>query len=330
MSDATPPTRREPVFNMPVVVVACLRCAAGDLRGLRFRLRGDAGLGPRRVRLRAGAPGDRARRRARPAADRGAVDPAGHVHGADRQRERALVDACHLRFPAWQLDACRVQLPVARRLRRAGPHADSERHDSSCCSSSRPSSARWCSSSPGWRASCRSSAPRPASPARWGRRCASCSARRARPWQFSTGARSRPVSRSRRCPWPTSCGTKAALLFILVWFGTNLVFGLYPSLSGISDGPIAWQAHIGGFLAGLLAFPAVRPTPAGAEAGDRGVRGSPHRRGRAIARRLTERTTPSSRASSSARRTGRPCGTVSAARAGRRAPRGYRNGRSRW
>ena len=53
--------------------------------------------------------------------------------------------------------------------------------------------------------------------------------------------------------------TKAALLFILVWFGTNLMFGLYPSLSGITDGPIAWQAHIGGFVWGLLAFPLFDP-----------------------------------------------------------------------
>ncbi len=53
--------------------------------------------------------------------------------------------------------------------------------------------------------------------------------------------------------------TKAALVFIVFWFVTNLIFGLYPSLSGISDGPIAWPAHIGGFMTGLLVFPLLDP-----------------------------------------------------------------------
>ena len=53
--------------------------------------------------------------------------------------------------------------------------------------------------------------------------------------------------------------TKAALVFVLFWFGSNLLFGLMPSLSGIGDGPIAWQAHIGGFVAGLLLFPLFDP-----------------------------------------------------------------------
>lgn len=48
--------------------------------------------------------------------------------------------------------------------------------------------------------------------------------------------------------------TGTALGFILVWFVTNLLFGLFPELAGMNDGPIAWQAHIGGFLVGLLAF----------------------------------------------------------------------------
>lgn len=48
--------------------------------------------------------------------------------------------------------------------------------------------------------------------------------------------------------------TKAALVFVLFWFVTNLLFGLFPSLSGVADGPIAWPAHIGGFMAGLLLF----------------------------------------------------------------------------
>ena len=48
---------------------------------------------------------------------------------------------------------------------------------------------------------------------------------------------------------------RTALIFVVFWFGTDLVFGLFPALSGISDAPVAWQAHIGGFLVGLLAFP---------------------------------------------------------------------------
>ena len=53
--------------------------------------------------------------------------------------------------------------------------------------------------------------------------------------------------------------TRTALLFIVVWFVINLLFGLFPQLSGVSDGPIAWPAHIGGFLTGLLAFPLLDP-----------------------------------------------------------------------
>jgi membrane associated rhomboid family serine protease len=44
------------------------------------------------------------------------------------------------------------------------------------------------------------------------------------------------------------------LIFIVVWFGINLVFGLGSfSMTG-GERSIAWQAHIGGFLAGLLLF----------------------------------------------------------------------------
>jgi membrane associated rhomboid family serine protease len=45
------------------------------------------------------------------------------------------------------------------------------------------------------------------------------------------------------------------LAFLLVWFGLNLLLGLGSlSLAG-EDQQIAWEAHIGGFLAGLLLFP---------------------------------------------------------------------------
>lgn len=53
-----------------------------------------------------------------------------------------------------------------------------------------------------------------------------------------------------------------ALAFLAVWFGTNLLFGLgsMPLLG--EDEPVAWQAHIGGFLVGLLLFSLLDPVPA--------------------------------------------------------------------
>jgi membrane associated rhomboid family serine protease len=44
------------------------------------------------------------------------------------------------------------------------------------------------------------------------------------------------------------------LVFLLTWFGLNLLFGVGSvSLPGIEQS-IAWQAHIGGFIAGLVLF----------------------------------------------------------------------------
>lgn len=49
------------------------------------------------------------------------------------------------------------------------------------------------------------------------------------------------------------------LAFLGVWFGLNILFGLGSvSLLGVTQ-PVAWQAHIGGFLAGLLLFPFFDP-----------------------------------------------------------------------
>ena len=49
------------------------------------------------------------------------------------------------------------------------------------------------------------------------------------------------------------------LAFLVVWFGLNALFGVGSvSLLGV-DQPVAWQAHIGGFLAGLLLFPVFDP-----------------------------------------------------------------------
>jgi membrane associated rhomboid family serine protease len=49
---------------------------------------------------------------------------------------------------------------------------------------------------------------------------------------------------------------RRVLTFLGVWFGTNLLFGLF---GGLGSGAIAWESHIGGFVAGLLFFPVFDP-----------------------------------------------------------------------
>jgi membrane associated rhomboid family serine protease len=52
------------------------------------------------------------------------------------------------------------------------------------------------------------------------------------------------------------------LVFLAAWFGMNLLFGLISMpLTGANE-VVAWQAHIGGFLAGLLLFSWFDPKPA--------------------------------------------------------------------
>ena len=49
--------------------------------------------------------------------------------------------------------------------------------------------------------------------------------------------------------------------FLGVWFGVNIIFGVGSIAIGADGGSIAWQAHIGGFLAGLLLFSLFDPVP---------------------------------------------------------------------
>lgn len=49
------------------------------------------------------------------------------------------------------------------------------------------------------------------------------------------------------------------LVFVAVWFGLNLFFGLMSGGFGGQSASIAWQAHIGGFVAGLALFPFIDP-----------------------------------------------------------------------
>jgi membrane associated rhomboid family serine protease len=49
--------------------------------------------------------------------------------------------------------------------------------------------------------------------------------------------------------------------FLAVWFGVNIIFGLGSISIGSDGASVAWQAHIGGFLAGLMLFALFDPVP---------------------------------------------------------------------
>jgi membrane associated rhomboid family serine protease len=57
------------------------------------------------------------------------------------------------------------------------------------------------------------------------------------------------------------------LIFLITWFAVNFVFGVGSTIVPGSQQEIAWQAHVGGFLAGLLLFPLFDPVASG-RAGD--------------------------------------------------------------
>jgi membrane associated rhomboid family serine protease len=56
-----------------------------------------------------------------------------------------------------------------------------------------------------------------------------------------------------------SLANQRVLAFILLWFAVNLMFGAGSFGLVGEDNSIAWQAHIGGFLAGLFLFPLFDP-----------------------------------------------------------------------
>jgi membrane associated rhomboid family serine protease len=62
-----------------------------------------------------------------------------------------------------------------------------------------------------------------------------------------------PLSRALRNP--------RVLAFLAVWFGVNIIFGIGSIAIGADGASVAWQAHIGGFFAGLLLFSLFDPVP---------------------------------------------------------------------
>jgi membrane associated rhomboid family serine protease len=66
--------------------------------------------------------------------------------------------------------------------------------------------------------------------------------------------------------------------FLAVWFGVNIVFGIGSIAIGSDGASVAWQAHIGGFFAGLLLFSLFDPVPrAGHDAADASSSDQPDR-----------------------------------------------------
>jgi membrane associated rhomboid family serine protease len=62
-------------------------------------------------------------------------------------------------------------------------------------------------------------------------------------------------------PLMRALGDRRVLSFLVVWFGINIIFGIGSIAIGTEGASVAWQAHIGGFLAGLLLFSLFDPIP---------------------------------------------------------------------
>ncbi|HVV39787.1 MAG TPA: rhomboid family intramembrane serine protease [Nitrobacter sp.] len=62
-----------------------------------------------------------------------------------------------------------------------------------------------------------------------------------------------PLTRALRNP--------RVLAFLAIWFGVNIIFGIGSIAIGAEGGTVAWQAHIGGFFAGLVLFSLFDPIP---------------------------------------------------------------------
>lgn len=54
---------------------------------------------------------------------------------------------------------------------------------------------------------------------------------------------------------PELLRNRTAVSFLVIWFVTNLLFGLVSLPLGAENAAVAWDAHLGGFIAGFLLFP---------------------------------------------------------------------------
>jgi membrane associated rhomboid family serine protease len=79
---------------------------------------------------------------------------------------------------------------------------------------------------------------------------------------FTPGARLAHERGSPRAPYDEGPGStslsqlplnRQAMFFLVAWLAANLLLGAFPQAAGASSA-IAWEAHVGGFLFGLLFF----------------------------------------------------------------------------
>ena len=70
-----------------------------------------------------------------------------------------------------------------------------------------------------------------------------------------------PRRRFPRCRLAARLRNTRVLGFLAVWFGVNIIFGVGSIAIGADGASVAWQAHIGGFLAGLMLFSLFDPVP---------------------------------------------------------------------
>lgn len=79
---------------------------------------------------------------------------------------------------------------------------------------------------------------------------------------FTPGGRLADARGDSRAPYDEEPGStslsqlplnRQAMFFLIAWLAANLLLGAFPQAAGAS-GAIAWEAHIGGFLFGLLFF----------------------------------------------------------------------------
>lgn len=84
-----------------------------------------------------------------------------------------------------------------------------------------------------------------------------------RPIWFSEGRPAEPHERPRES-FASLIRNRNVVIFLLVWLAINYLSAILARPLGIADASIAWEAHVGGFLVGLLLFPLMDPHAPGA------------------------------------------------------------------